>query len=210
MKKPSSCFYSNSDGFIVSGGNFHGEYPAKSLDYLAIGISELASISERRMERLVNPTLSNLPAFLVEKGGLNSGFMIAHCTSAALVSENKVLVHPASCDSISTSSAKEDHVSMGGFAARKAIQVVENVEKALAIELLAACQGLEFHRPLRTTEGLEEVFNMVRSEVKKLDEDRVMNTDIDKVTEMLKSGKLWNVILPHLEPFEGTSINGVH
>merc|ERR1712066_137256 len=110
--------------------------------------------------------------------------MIAHCTSAALVSENKVLVHPASCDSISTSSAKEDHVSMGGFAARKAIQVVENVEKALAIELLAACQALEFHRPLKTTEGLEEIFNMVRSEVKKLDEDRIMNTDIDKVTKM--------------------------
>ncbi|KAF4696665.1 hypothetical protein FOZ60_016675 [Perkinsus olseni] len=111
-------------GFIISGGNFHGEYPAKALDYLAIGIQELANISERRMERLVNPALSNLPAFLVQNGGLNSGFMIAHCTAAALTSENKVLCHPSSVDTLSTSAAKEDHVSMGGYSARKCLEVI--------------------------------------------------------------------------------------
>jgi len=116
-------------GEVISGGNFHGEYPAKVLDYLTIGIHELASISERRMERLVNPTYSELPAFLVKEGGLNSGFMMAHCTAASLVSEDKVLCHPSSVDSLPTSAGQEDHVSMGGFAARKAIKVVENVEK---------------------------------------------------------------------------------
>lgn len=127
-------------GCVLSGGNFHGEYPAKAMDYLAIGIHEVANISERRIERMCNPQLSNLPAFLVNGGGLNSGFMIAHCTAASLVSENKVLTHPASVDSISTSGAQEDHVSMGGFAARKALQVVKHVEYVMAIELLAACQ----------------------------------------------------------------------
>ena len=120
-------------GEIISAGNFHGEYPAKALDYLAIGIHELASMSERRIERLVNPSLSELPAFLVREGGLNSGFMIAHCTAASLVSENKCLCHPSSVDSISTSAATEDHVSMGGYAARKALQVVANVERVIAI-----------------------------------------------------------------------------
>ncbi len=193
------------NGFkCCSGGNFHGEYPAKALDYLAIGISEIASVSERRMERLVNPTLSNLPAFLVSNGGLNSGFMIAHCTSAALVSENKVLVHPASCDSISTSSAKEDHVSMGGMAARKVLDVVTNVERVISIELLAACQALEFHRPLKTTEGLEAIVSLVRSKAAKLDNDRVMNVDIDAVTDIVRTGQLWQTILPYLDGFQGT------
>ena len=148
---------------IISGGNFHGEYPAKALDYLTIGIHELAAMSERRIERLVNPSLSGLPAFLVENGGLNSGFMIAHCTAAALVSENKVLCHPASVDSLSTSAGTEDHVSMGGYAARKSLQVVENVERVIAIELLAACQAIEFLRPLKTTRPLELVYEAVRS-----------------------------------------------
>ncbi|XP_070110607.1 histidine ammonia-lyase isoform X2 [Equus przewalskii] len=116
-------------GETISGGNFHGEYPAKALDYLAIGVHELAAISERRIERLCNPSLSELPAFLVAEGGLNSGFMIAHCTAAALVSENKALCHPSSVDSLSTSAATEDHVSMGGWAARKALRVIEHVEQ---------------------------------------------------------------------------------
>lgn len=151
---------------IISGGNFHGEYPAKVLDYLAIAVHEIASMSERRIERLVNGSLSHgLPAFLVQDGGLNSGFMIAHCTAASLVSENKVLCHPASVDSISTSAATEDHVSMGGFAARKVLQVIENVERVVAIELLAACQAIEFLRPLKTTAPLEEVHAVVRSVV---------------------------------------------
>ncbi|XP_035536077.1 histidine ammonia-lyase-like isoform X4 [Morone saxatilis] len=150
-------------GETISGGNFHGEYPAKALDYLAIGVHELASISERRIERLVNPALSELPAFLVQDGGLNSGFMIAHCTAAALVSESKALCHPSSVDSLSTSAATEDHVSMGGWAARKALRVVEHVEQVLAIELLAACQALEFLRPLKTTTPLEKVYELLRS-----------------------------------------------
>ncbi|KAM7414862.1 hypothetical protein PAMA_019604 [Pampus argenteus] len=120
-------------GETISGGNFHGEYPAKALDFLAIAVHELASISERRTERLCNPSLSELPAFLVNEGGLNSGFMIAHCTAAALVSENKVLCHPSSVDSLSTSAATEDHVSMGGWAARKALRVVEHVEQGKAM-----------------------------------------------------------------------------
>ena len=152
-------------GETISAGNFHGEYPAKALDYLSIGVHELAAMSERRIERLCNPAYSELPAFLVKDGGLNSGFMIAHCTAAALVSENKTLCHPASVDSLSTSAGTEDHVSMGGFAARKCLQVVRNVEKVIAIELLAACQAIEFLRPLKTTVPLEEVIKVVRSAV---------------------------------------------
>ena len=124
-----------SENRTISGGNFHGEYPAKALDYLAIGVAEIGVMSERRIERLINPPCNNneLPAFCVRDGGLNSGFMIPHCTAAALVSENKVLAHPASQDSISTSAAQEDHVSMGGFSARKALTVVENIEKVISM-----------------------------------------------------------------------------
>lgn len=150
----------------ISCGNFHGEYPAKSLDYLAIGVHELSSLSERRIERLVHPAYSNLPAFLTKDGGLNSGFMIPQYTAAALVSENKVLTHPSSVDSQTTSAGTEDHVSMGGFAARKALTVVEHVEHVLGIELLTACQGMEFLRPLKTTPPLEAVYELVRSKVK--------------------------------------------
>lgn len=115
-----------------------------------------------------------------------------------------MLVHPASCDSISTSSAKEDHVSMGGMAARKALQVVENVERVIAIEILAACQALEFHRPLKTTEALEALVALVRSKASKLDQDRVLNTDIDAVTELVVSGQVWNTVRPFLAEYEGT------
>ena len=160
------------------------------LDFLAIGVSELGSISERRLERLVNPALSGLPAFLVTDGGLNSGFMIAHCTSAALVSENKNLCHPASVDSISTSGAKEDHVSMGGYAARKAIQVLQNVEVILAIEIAAACQALEFFQGMQTTPPLQAVYQLVRKHVKSWDNDRFMHPLIESVTELVKSGKV--------------------
>jgi histidine ammonia-lyase len=192
------------NGNVVSGGNFHGEYPAKAADYLAIGINEIANISERRIERLVNSSLSGLPPFLVTHGGLNSGFMIAHCTAAALTSENKVLVHPSSSDTISTSAAKEDHVSMGGFGARKLLQVVENVEKVVAIELLAACQGLEFLRPLHTTPTLEKVFDLVRSKVAPYDKDRYMAPDIEAVHQLLKDGLVWDCA-KHL--FEGNNAN---
>ncbi|XP_075213077.1 histidine ammonia-lyase-like [Lycorma delicatula] len=186
-------------GEIISAGNFHGEYPAKALDYLAIGVHELASMSERRIERLVNPALSELPPFLVKDGGLNSGFMLAHCTAASLVSENKVLCHPSSVDSLSTSAAQEDHVSMGCYAARKALQVVENVEHVLAIELLAACQAIEFLRPLKTTVPLEEVYNTVRSVVRPWDKDRYMAPDINAVTSLLKDDKIWNAVRHHID-----------
>uniref|UniRef100_A0A6B2L204 Histidine ammonia-lyase n=1 Tax=Arcella intermedia TaxID=1963864 RepID=A0A6B2L204_9EUKA len=184
----------------ISGGNFHGEYPAKALDYLAIAIHELANISERRIERFVNPTLSGLPAFLVKEGGLNSGFMIAHCTAASLVSENKVLCHPSSVDSISTSAAQEDHVSMGGFSARKALEVVENVEKVLAIELLCCCQALDLLRPLTTVGCLEKVHRCVRGPrpegcgVLYYEKDRFMGEDIEAAWEFVRSGRLVGLV----------------
>ncbi|XP_059141196.1 histidine ammonia-lyase-like [Physella acuta] len=188
-------------GEIVSAGNFHGEYPAKALDYLAIGVHELASMSERRIERLVNPALSELPAFLTNDGGLNSGFMIAHCTAAALVSENKVLCHPASVDSLTTSAGTEDHVSMGGFAARKALRVVEHVEQVLGIELLAACQAMEFLRPLKTTAPLEEVYKLVREVARPWVKDRFMAPDIDAVTKLLQEEKIWYKVKPMIDHY---------
>ncbi|NWX41798.1 HUTH lyase, partial [Steatornis caripensis] len=187
----------------ISGGNFHGEYPAKALDYLAIGVHELAAISERRIERLCNPSLSELPAFLVTEGGLNSGFMIAHCTAAALVSENKALCHPSSVDSLSTSAATEDHVSMGGWAARKSLRVIEHVEQVLAVELLAACQGIEFLRPLRTTTPLEKVYDLVRSVVRPWIKDRFMAPDIEAAHKLLVEQKasVWEVAKPYIEKY---------
>jgi len=186
-------------GSILSGGNFHGEYPSKSLDYLTIGIHEIAAISERRIERLVNPVLSGLPAFLVNKGGLNSGFMIAHCTAASLVSENKTLCHPASVDSLSTSAAQEDHVSMGGFAARKALKVVSHVEYVVAIELLCACQAIDMMRPLKTTPPLEAVWSLVRQHVKPWDKDRFMSPDIEAVAQLVREGAVWDVVKDYIE-----------
>ncbi len=188
-------------GETISAGNFHGEYPAKALDYLAIGVHELAAMSERRIERLVNPAYSELPAFLVKDGGLNSGFMLAHCTAAALVSENKTLCHPASVDSLSTSAGTEDHVSMGGFAARKCLQVVRNVEKVIAIELMAACQAIEFLRPLKTTQPLEEVIKVVRSKVAAWDKDRYMSPDIHAAKELLKEEKVLNAAKVYMEQY---------
>ena len=181
---------------ILSAGNFHGEYIAKSADYLAIAVSELATISERRVERLVNPSLSGLPAFLVKDGGVNSGFMMVHVTASALVSENKGLCHPASVDSIPTSANKEDHVSMGAYAARKCLSVVENVERVLAIELMAACQGLEFHRPRRTTPALEAVYTLVRGAVEPLGEDRIFAEDMERCWSLVTTGKVWQVVAP--------------
>ncbi|CAK6978392.1 histidine ammonia-lyase-like [Scomber scombrus] len=188
-------------GQTISGGNFHGEYPAKALDYLAIAVHELGSISERRIERLVNPSLSELPAFLVKEGGLNSGFMIAHCTAAALVSENKALCHPASIDSLSTSAATEDHVSMGGWAARKALRVVEHVEQVLAIELLAACQALEFLRPLKSTAPLEKVYQLLRSVVSPWDRDRMMSPDIEAAHVLVRQQNVWKTVEPYMDEY---------
>ena len=147
----------------------------------------------------MNPDLSDLPAFLTAEGGFNSGFMIAHCTAAALASENKVLCHPSSCDTLSTSAAKEDHVSMGGFAARKALEVVANVEHVLAIEILAACQAVEFHRPLKTTPVLERVHALVRGVAAKWDRDRVMAPDIEAVRGLIRDGALAAAVEPVLD-----------
>lgn len=187
-------------GEILSGGNFHGEYPAKVLDYLAIAVHEIGSISERRLERLINPAYSDLPAFLTKNGGLNSGFMIAHCTAASLVSENKVLCHPSSVDSLPTSAGTEDHVSMGGFSARKLLKVVENVEQVIAIELVAACQALEFLRPLRTTKPLEAVYSLLRSVVNAWDMDRLMAPDLEASAELIKNGMVWDSVRVYIEP----------
>ncbi|ULT81120.1 hypothetical protein L3Y34_011180 [Caenorhabditis briggsae] len=187
---------------IISGGNFHGEYPAKALDYLAIAVAELAQMSERRLERLVNKELSGLPTFLTPDGGLNSGFMTVQLCAASLVSENKVLCHPSSVDSIPTSCNQEDHVSMGGFSARKALTVVEHVEAVLAMELLAACQGIEFLKPLMSTAPLHKVYTLVRSVAPPLNEDRYMKPEIDAVVEMIRENKIWETVLPHLETLE--------
>jgi histidine ammonia-lyase len=166
------------EGDLVSGGNFHGQPVAVALDQLAIAACSLATISERRIERLVNPALSDLPPFLAEDAGLNSGLMMAHVTAAALVSENKVLAHPASVDTIPTSAGKEDHVSMGVHAARKAEEVVRNAETVLAIEALAAAQALDFLAPLKPGRGVLAAHRAFRRLVPRLRRDRVLAPDI--------------------------------
>jgi histidine ammonia-lyase len=164
-----------------SGGNFHGQPLAISLDLAAIALAELANISERRIERLVNPNLSGLPAFLAHEGGLNSGYMIAQYTAAALVSENKVLCHPASVDSIPTSAGQEDHVSMGNHAGLKLLQVMANVERVLAIELLCAAQGVEFLKPRKPGRGAGAVYDAIREVVPPLEDDRILSTEIAQI-----------------------------
>jgi histidine ammonia-lyase len=177
-------------GEIVSGGNFHGQPVALALDVLAIAASHLATISERRVEQLVNPSLSGLPPFLAPRKGLDSGFMIAQVTSAALVSENKVLCHPASVDSIPSSAGREDHVSMGMAASLKARQVVENVRTCLAIELLVAAQALDLRAPLRSSAWIVEAHRRVRAAVPRLDFDRELHRDIEAVCRMVDRGEL--------------------
>src|SRR5437773_6162192 len=175
-------------GELLSGGNFHGAPVALAADIVAIAVAELGAISERRIERLVNPMLSGLPAFLAREGGVHSGLMLAHVTAAALASENKTLAHPASVDSIPTSANKEDHVSMGVTAARKAARAVANTRRILAIELLAASQALEFHRPLQTSAPLEAVHRRVRARVPVYDDDRPLGPDVESVAELVRSG----------------------
>ena len=177
-------------GEIVSGGNFHGQPVALALDVLAIAASHLAAISERRVEQLVNPSLSGLPPFLAPRHGLDSGFMIAQVTSAALVSENKVLCHPASVDSIPSSAGREDHVSMGMTAALKARQVVENVRTCLAVELLVAAQALDLRAPLRPARKVAEAHARIRAVVPHLSEDRPLHRDIEAVCRLVDEGRL--------------------
>ncbi|MBC8246755.1 MAG: histidine ammonia-lyase [Deltaproteobacteria bacterium] len=186
----SNPLFFNEDNAYLPGGNFHGQPVALAMDFLGIAVSELANISERRIERLVNPMLSGLPAFLVKESGLNSGFMIAQYTAAALVSENKILSHPASVDSIPTSANKEDHVSMGTIAARKAREIVRNTENVVAIELLCAAQALDVFTNMKPGEGTQAAYEVIRGKVSRLDEDRVLSTDIEAVKNLLKSGEI--------------------
>jgi histidine ammonia-lyase len=179
------------EGLVVSNGNFHGQPLAFGLDALAMAVAELASISERRVERLVNPSLSDgLPPFLTQTGGLNSGFMIPQYVAASLVSENKSLCHPASVDSIPTSAGQEDHVSMGNASGLKALQVVANVERALAIELLAGVQGIEFLAPLEPGAGGRAAHDFVRTISATVFEDRPLAPDIERVAEAIRTGEL--------------------
>jgi histidine ammonia-lyase len=177
-------------GAILSGGNFHGAPVGYVLDYAAIAAADLASISERRIEKLVNPALSELPAFLVREGGLHSGLMMAQVTAASLVSESKVLAHPASVDSIPTSAAKEDHVSMSPIAARKLASVVANLERVLAIEAIAAIQAMEFLRPLETSAPLEEFRGAFRKAVRPWNRDRELHADIESARRFLSSAAM--------------------
>jgi histidine ammonia-lyase len=188
------------DGIHLEGGNFHGQPMALAMDFLAIALSELANISERRIERLVNGSLSGLPRFLTPNGGLNSGLMIAQYTAASLVSENKVLAHPASVDSIPTSANQEDHNSMGSISAQKAWRVLKNTQTVLAIELLCACQGMDFARalkrskPLKSGEGTEAAYRFVRRHIKHLERDRVLYDDIQKALGLVENGSVLNTV----------------
>lgn len=166
---------------VLSGGNFHGEVVAMALDALAIAVAEVASISEERLAKLVNPSLSELPAFLTRHSGLNSGFMMVQVAAASLVSENKTLCHPASVDSIPTSADKEDHVSMGAWGSRKATAVVQNTRRVLAMEYLAAAQGLDLLRPLRSSVPLEKIHRVIRSHIKRMDRDREFHPDLKEM-----------------------------
>lgn len=175
---------------LLLGGNFHGQPLALAADFACMAVAELANISERRIERLVNPQLSGLPAFLVRDGGLNSGFMIAQYTAASLVSENKVLCHPACVDSIPTSANKEDHVSMSTIAARKLREITTNTENVIAIELLCAAQAMDLFTNLKPGEGSLLAYAAIRKEIPGLSEDRVLSCDIRSMARLMASGAI--------------------
>jgi histidine ammonia-lyase len=183
------CDRSTETGEVISGGNFHGAPLSMALDYAAIAVTDLMSISERRIDRLINPDANEgLPAFLAQQPGLSSGLMIAHVTAAALLNEAKVLAHPASVDSLPTSGGKEDHVSMGMTAALKLKQIVENAERVLAIELMTAAQGLEYRMPLKAATEVERARQFVRTLVPILEEDRVLAGDIERLAKGIRDG----------------------
>ncbi|OUR92917.1 histidine ammonia-lyase [Halobacteriovorax marinus] len=184
---------------VVSGGNFHGEALALVMDYLAMGVAELCNISERRIEKMMNPSFSDLPAFLTKNSGLNSGLMIAHVTAAALTSENKYLCHPASVDSVPTSTDKEDHVSMGVTSGRKLLEVIDNAKTVLGIELLCNTQALDFQRPLTTSKPLEAVHSLIRKHVPTIEEDRVFYKDMDKIKKLISSNEIVEAAIAHIE-----------
>jgi histidine ammonia-lyase len=179
---------------FLLGGNFHGQPIALAMDFLCMGVSEFANISERRIERLVNPKLSGLPAFLVRDGGLNSGFMIAQYVAAALVSENKILSHPACVDSIPTSANKEDHVSMGTISARKCREIIKNAEQVIAIELLCGAQALDLFTNMKPGEGTLAAYTVIRNAVPHLDADRILHKDIDAVKQLMRNNKILDAV----------------
>jgi len=184
------------EGDILSGGNFHGEPVAFALDFLAIALSALAGISERRLERLVNPALNEgLPPFLAAGAGLNSGFMMPQVTTAALVSENKVLAHPASVDSITTSGNKEDFVSMGMHASTKLKRIVENARNVLAIEAMAAAQALDFLAPLKTSKRGLLAYQAIRAVCPTMEKDRIMYPDFARIANVIGEGKLAEALI---------------
>jgi len=182
-------------GEIISGGNFHGQPLAFALDILGMAVAELANISERRTVKLINPVFSELPTFLVKQEGLNSGMMIAQYTAASLVSENKILTHPASTDSITTNNEKEDHNSMGPIAARKAKTILANTQYVLAVEALCACQALDFRKPLKPGRGPAFLYRMIREKVPPLEKDRYLHKDIETVAGMIRSGELYDKLI---------------
>ncbi|MCB9073391.1 MAG: histidine ammonia-lyase [Bdellovibrionaceae bacterium] len=179
---------------ILSCGNFHGEPVAFALDFVAIAVSAMAAISECRIEKLINPAMSGLPAFLAPNGGLNSGHMIVQVAAAALVSENKILAHPASVDSIPTSADKEDHVSMGTIAARKFGKIVDNAENVVAMEILSATQALDMLAPLKPAGAVSEIHQKVRTVVPFAKEDRVFAKDVEKIRELIRNGSLVDIL----------------
>ncbi len=190
-------------GEVISGGNFHAEPVALAADTLALAIAEIGALSERRIALLIDATLSGLPPFLVADAGLNSGFMMAHVTAAALASENKSLAHPASVDSLPTSANQEDHVSMATFAARRLYDMCDNSRHIVAIELLAAAQGIDFHAPLQTSEPLQAVHLALRERVPFLHEDRALAPDIASAADWLASEALTPMVadlLPSWRP----------
>lgn len=188
------------DERAISGGNFHGQPMALSFDFLGIALAEYANSSERRIERLVNPNLSGLPAFLTKHGGINSGFMIAQYSAAALVSENKILAHPASVDSIPSSANQEDHVSMGTIGARKAKEILFNTMSVISIEILTACQAIDLaNNNTKLGKGTKIAYDMVRAQVETLGEDRIMYKDINKVFDLVSSHKIVNEVLKAVE-----------
>lgn len=187
------------EGDIVSGGNFHGQPLALALDFAAIAVAEIGNISERRVEQMLNPSLSGLPAFLVPDSGIHSGYMLAQVTAASLVNENKIFATPASVDSISGSASREDHVSMGMTSARKLREIVTNVSSILAVELLCAAQAIDLRKPRRLGAGVEAAYNTVRAAVPHLREDRLLSRDMHTVLQVVQSGAIQHAVAARLQ-----------
>ena len=188
------------DGEYYAAGNFHGQNVGLAADYLCIAMSEVANLSERHTNRLLNPVLSGLPDFLVEGKGLNSGLMVAQYTAAALVSENKVLSHPASVDSISVSADQEDHVSMGPIAVRKCTEILKNVRAVLAIEMMCAAQAFEFHEGRRPGKGTAVAYDLIREKVAPLINDRVLYPDIEAIRQLVEDCSILEAVEAEVGP----------